>query len=51
MRASDEALEKQTEYDNSAKTYTASCAVCGKVKSQEKKWFCSRDGALLKLLS
>ena len=36
---SDETSNRQSEYDPDSKTYTAWCAICGKVKSQEKPFF------------
>jgi len=44
-----EAFDEQLEYDRASKTYTARCADCGKVYSQKKAWWRSKDATLQKL--
>jgi hypothetical protein len=42
-------MERQTEYDGAAKTYTSRCGVCGKAKSIKKGLFQSHAAAIQKL--
>jgi hypothetical protein len=49
LRPSNEAMERQTEYDKARKTYTSRCAVCGKPKSLKKGLFLSHVAAIQKL--
>jgi hypothetical protein len=49
MRPTNEALERQVEYDLGSKTCTAHCGVCGKTKSQKKRFFLALSTAIGKL--
>jgi transcription elongation factor Elf1 len=49
LQPSNEAMERQTEYDKASKTYTARCGVCGKAKSLKKGLFQSLFSAIQKL--
>ena len=49
FRSSENGIENQTEYDPESKTYTACCAVCGKAKSQKKRFFRTGAAAMRKL--
>jgi hypothetical protein len=49
LRPSNEAIERQSEYEGASKTFTARCGVCGKPKMLKKPLFCSRTQALGKL--
>jgi hypothetical protein len=48
QRPSDIAIERQTEYDRAAKTYTSRCGVCGKAISLKKGLFRSHYAAIQK---
>jgi hypothetical protein len=43
MHLSHRIFEQEIEYDNSTRTFSARCAICGKMKAQKKHWFRSRD--------
>lgn len=49
MRPSQQAFERQIQYDSAAKAFTAHCAVCGKVKKQRKTWPHSREKTIMNL--
>ncbi|MGJ4848976.1 hypothetical protein ACH6CV_01860 [Bacillota bacterium Meth-B3] len=49
MRPSQQAFERQIQYDSSTQTFTAHCAVCGQAKQQRERWFHSRDKTILNL--
>jgi hypothetical protein len=49
IHPSNEAMERQTEYDKATKTYTSRCGVCGKAKSLKKGLLLSHFSAIQKL--
>jgi hypothetical protein len=49
VRPSDEAIERQSEYDPVTKTFIARCGVCGKTQTLKKPLFCIRSAAIGKV--
>jgi hypothetical protein len=46
MRPSHRIFEREIEYDNETRTFSARCAICGKTETKKKRWFRSRDGTI-----